>query len=162
VILASRLELAGHIGEAAKLRQRAREAGEYLVLQPAIEQLRQAGGRLENFENLLRGPAEAGELYAMQTLAEQFDEAGRGPEADRWLADMGKEGNLYALHVLVGRLYKAHRDADGERVWRWILEAGNSAGLENLAQRLDQTDAAAAENLLRYGIDPGGVTAPPW
>ena len=76
----------------------------------------------------------------MRTLAEQFDDAGRGPEADQWLADMGKEGNLYALHVLVGRLYMAHRDADGERVWRWILEAGNSAALENLAQRLDQTD----------------------
>jgi uncharacterized protein YidB (DUF937 family) len=162
VILAGRLELAGRTGEAAKLRQRAREAGEYLVLQPAIEELRQSGSSLEDFENLLRGPAEAGDLYAMRTLAEQFDEAGRGPEADRWLADMGKKGNLYALHVLVGRLYMAHRDADGERVWRWILEAGNSAGLENLAQRLDQTGAAAAESLRRYGIEPGGATAPPW
>jgi hypothetical protein len=56
----------------------------------------------------------------------------------------------------------AHRDADGERVWRWILEAGNSAALENLAQRLDQTSAAAAESLRRYGIEPGGATAPPW
>jgi len=98
----------------------------------------------------------------MRTLAEQFDEAGSGTEADRWLADMGKEGNLYALHVLVGRLYMAHRDADGERVWRWILEAGNSAALENLAQRLDQTGSAAAEGLRRYGIKPGGATAPPW
>ena len=93
MILAGRLELAGHTGEAAKLRQRARVAGEYLVLQPAIEELRQAGSSLENFENLLRGPAVAGDLYAMRTLAEQFDEAGSGPEADRWLADMGKEGN---------------------------------------------------------------------
>jgi hypothetical protein len=162
VILAGRLELAGHTREAAELRQRAREAGEYLVLQPAIEELRHAGGSLEEFENLLRGLAEAGDLYAMRTLAEQFDDAGRGPEADRWLADMGKEGNLHALHVLVGRLYMAHRDADGERVWRWILEAGNSAVLENLAQRLDQTDPAAAESLRRYGIEPGGATAPPW
>jgi uncharacterized protein YidB (DUF937 family) len=162
VILAARLELAGRTEEAAKLRQRAREAGEYLVLQPAIEELKRAGSSLENFKNLLQGPAEAGNLYAMQTLAERFDDAGRGPEADRWLADMGREGNLYALHVLVGRLYMAHQDAGGERIWRWILEAGNSAALENLAQRLDQTGAATAESLRRYGIEPGGTTAPPW
>ena len=74
----------------------------------------------------------------------------------------GQGGNLYALHVLVGRLYVANQDEEGERVWRWILEAGNSAALENLAQRLDQTDPAAAESLRRYGIEPGGATAAPW
>jgi hypothetical protein len=162
VVLASRVEQAGNAVEAAELRQRALEAGEYMVLQPALQQITQAGGTLADFENLLRGPAEAGDLFAMRTLAEQFDAAGRGPEADQWLADMGDEGNVYALHVLMGRLYLAHRDADGERVWRRILETGNSAALENLAQRLDQTDPQAAENLRRYGIEPGGATAAPW
>ena len=75
---------------------------------------------------------------------------------------MGREGNLYALHVLMGRLYVANRDEEGEQIWRWILEAGNSAALENLAQRLEQTDPAAAGSLRRYGIDPGGTTAAPW
>ena len=98
----------------------------------------------------------------MRTLAEQFDDAGRGPEADQWLADMGREGNLYTLHVLMGRLVRGASDADGEQVWRWILEAGNSAALENLAQRLEQTDPIAAESLRRYGIEPGGATALPW
>ena len=162
VVLASRVEQAGNALEAAELRQRAREAGEYMVLQPAIQQITQARGTLADFEDLLRGPAEAGDLFAMRTLAEQFDAAGRGPEADQWLADMGNEGNVYAFHVLMGRLYVAHRDADGERVWRRILEAGNPAALENLAQRLDQTDPGAAENLRRYGIEPGGTTAAPW
>jgi uncharacterized protein YidB (DUF937 family) len=162
VLLASRVEQAGNAAEAAELRRRAREAGDYMVLQPAIQQIKQAGGTLADFEDLLRGPAEAGDLFAMRTLAEQFDAAGRGPEADQWLADMGREGNVYALHVLMGRLYVAHRDADGEKVWRWILEAGNSAALENLAQRLDETDPIAAESLRRYGIEPGGATALPW
>jgi hypothetical protein len=161
VVLASRVEQAGNAVEAAELRQRAREAGEYMVLQPAIQQTTQAGGTLADFEDLLRGPAEAGDLFAMRTLAEQFDAAGRGPGADQWLADMGNEGNVHAFHVLMGRLYVAHRDADGERVWRRILEAGNSAALENLAQRLDQTDPGAAEDLRCYGIEPGGTTAAP-
>lgn len=162
VVLASRVAQAGNAVDAADLRKRAQEAGEYLVLQPAIQHITQAGGTLADFEDLLRGPAEAGDLFAMRTLAEQFDAAGRGPEADQWLAEMGNEGNVYALHVLMGRLYLAHRDADGERVWRRILEAGNSAALENLAQRLDQTDPAAAEDLRRYGIEPGGATAAAW
>jgi hypothetical protein len=162
VILAGRLDQAGNAGEAAELRQRAREAGEYLLLQPAIEEIKQAGGSLEDFEQLLRGPAEAGDLFAMQSLAAQFDEADRGREANQWLVDMAKEGNLHTLHILVGRLYVANQAEEGERVWRWILEAGNSAALENLAQRLDQTDPAAAESLRRYGIEPGGTTAAPW
>jgi uncharacterized protein YidB (DUF937 family) len=161
-ILAARLDVAGHAEEAAQLRQRAREAGEYMLLQPAIQEIKQAGGSLEDFEQLLRGPAEAGDLFAMQSLAAQFDEAGRGPESNQWLADMAKEGNLSALHVLVGRLYLANQDEEGERVWRWILEAGNRAALENLAQRLDQTDPQAAESLRRYGIEPGGNSAAPW
>ncbi len=162
VVLASRVAQAGNAVEAAALRQRAQETGEYMVLQPAIQHITQAGGTLADFEALLRGPAAAGDLFAMRTLAEQFDAAGRGPEADQWLADMGKEGNVYALHVLMGRLYLAHRDVDGERVWRRILEVGNSAALENLAHRLDQTDPAAAEDLRRYGIEPGGATAAAW
>jgi hypothetical protein len=30
---------------------------------------------------------------------------------------------------------------------RWILEAGNSVGLDRLAPHLEETDLAAAENL---------------
>ena len=114
VILAGRLDQAGNAGEAGELRQRAREAGEYLLLQPAIEEIKQAGGSLEDFEQLLRGPAEAGDLFAMQALASRFDEADRGPEANQWLADMARDGNLYALHVLMGRLYVANRAEEGE------------------------------------------------
>jgi TPR repeat protein len=160
--LAGRLDQAGHAEEAAALRQRARDAGEYLVLQPAIEEIKQAGGGLDDFEQLLRGPAEAGDLFSMQSLAAQFDEAGRGPEANQWLSDMARAGNVDALHVLAGRLEVANRGEEAQRVWRWILEAGNSAALENLAQRLEQTDPAAAESLRRYGIEPGGTTAAPW
>jgi hypothetical protein len=162
VILASRLDKAGHAGEAAELRQRARDAGEFLVLQPAIVDLKETGASLEDFERLLRGPAEAGDLFSMQSLAAQFDEAGRRPEANQWLADMAKTGNLEALHVLAGRLEVANRGEEAQQVWRWILEAGNSAALENLAQRLEQTDPAAAESLRHYGIEPGGTTAVPW
>jgi hypothetical protein len=162
VVLASRLAQAGKAVEAAALRQRAQEAGEYMVLQPAIQHITLAGGTLADFEALLRGPAEAGDLFAMRTLAEQYDAAGRGPEADQWLADMGKQGNTHALHVLMGRHYLAHQDADGERISRRILEGGNSAALENLADRLDQTDSAVAEDLRRYGIEPGGATAAAW
>ena len=68
VILAGRLDQAGKTEEAAELRQRAREAGEYLVLQPAIRELEQAGGSLEDFEALLRGPAEAGVGLNPQTI----------------------------------------------------------------------------------------------
>jgi TPR repeat protein len=162
VILASRLDQAGHAEEAAELRQRARDAGEWLVLHPAIEEIKQAGGGLEDFERLLRGPAEAGDLFSMQSLATQFDEAGRGPEANQWLAEMAKTGNLHALHVLVGRLEVANRREEAVQVWRWILEAGSSVGVERLAPHLEETDPAAAESLRRYGIEPGGTTAAPW
>ena len=162
VILAGRLDQAGHAEEAAELRQRARDAGEYFALHPAIEEIKRAGGGLEDYEQLLRGPAEAGDLFSMQALAAQFDEADRGPEANQWLADMATAGNLHTLHVLAGRLEVANQGDEAQQVWRWILEAGNSAALSNLAQRLEQTDPAAAESLRRYGIEPGGTTAAPW
>lgn len=78
------------------------------------------------------------------------------------MADLARAGNVYARHVLAGRLEVADRSEEAQRLWRWILEAGNSAALENLAQRLEQTDPAAAESLRRYGIEPGGTTAAPW
>jgi len=152
----------GHAEEAAELRQRARDAGEYLALHPAIEEIKRAGSGLEDFEQLLRGPAEAGDLFSMQSLVAQFDEADRGPEANQWLADMATTGNLHTLHVLAGRLEVANQGDEAQQVWRWILEAGNSAALNNLARRLEQIDPAAAESLRRYGIEPGGTTAAPW
>ena len=161
-ILAGRLEQSGRAEEAEVLRQRARDAGEYMALYPAIAELEQAGGGLDDFEQLLRRPAEAGELFAMQTLARKFDEAGRETEANQWLGDLARVGNLGALHVLAGRLELANRNEEAERVWRRIIELGNSAGVHNLAQRLERNDPDRADNLRRYGIEPGGSTAAPW
>ena len=107
------------------LRQRARDAGEYLALFPAIAEIEQAGGGLDDFEQLLRRPAEAGEPFAMQTLATKYDEAGREAEANQWLGDLARAGNLVALHVLAGRLELANRNEEAELVWRRIIELGN-------------------------------------
>lgn len=161
-ILASRLQQAGRAEEAEVLRQRARDAGEFMALYPAIAEIEQAGGGLDDFEQLLRRPAEAGEPFALQTLAKKFDEAGREAEANQWLSDLAQAGILSALHILAGRLELANRNQEPEQVWRRIIETGNSAGVHNLAKLLERTDAVGAENLRRYGIEPGGSTAAPW
>lgn len=161
-LLAARLEQAGRSYEASLMRQRARDAGEYFALYYAITEIEQAGGGLEEFEQLLRPPAAAGDIFSMQTLARKLDEAGRPTEANQWLRDMAQAGNLNALHVLAGRLEQANRKTEAEQVLRRIIELGNSAALPSLAQQLKDTDPGAAENLQRYGIEPGGSTAAPW
>lgn len=112
---------------------------------PAIAELEQAGGGLDDFEQLLRRPAEARELFAMQTLARKLDEVGRETEANQWLDDLARVGNLGALHVLAGRLELANRTEEAEQVWRRIIELGNSAGVHNLAQRLERNDPDRAD-----------------
>jgi replicative superfamily II helicase len=94
----------------------------------------------------------------MRTLAERFDQAGRGDEADQWLRSAADAGNLNALHVLAGRLQLAGRDEDAEHIWRRIIEAGNSAAVQSLADQLERTDPTRANDLRRYGIEPGGNT----
>jgi TPR repeat protein len=163
--LAGRLDQADQAEEAEEAevwRQRARGAGEYFALYFAIAEIEQSGGGLDDFEALLRPSAEAGDLFAMRTLAERFDEAGRGAEANQWLSDSAVAGNLNALHVLAGRLQLAGRGQEAEQVWRRIIEAGNIAGVQALAQQLEGTDPTRADNLRRYGIEPGGSTAVPW
>jgi uncharacterized protein YidB (DUF937 family) len=161
-ILAARLDQAGRGEEAEEWRQRARDAGEYFALWFAIREIEQAGGDLDDFEQLLRPAAEAGDPYAMRTLAENFDNAGRGAEANQWLSDSAQAGNLNALHVLAGRLELANREEEAEQVRRRIIEAGNSAAVFSLAQQIQSTDPTRADNLRRYGIEPGGDTALPW
>jgi hypothetical protein len=124
--------------------------------------IKQSGGGLDDFAALLRPSAEAGDLFAMRTLAERLDEAGRGAEANQWLSDSAGAGNLNALHVLAGQLQLAGRGQEAEQVWRRIIEAGNIAGVQSLAQQLEGTDPTRADNLRRYGIEPGGSTAVPW
>ncbi len=160
--LAGRLGQAGRAEEAEVWRQRARDAGEYFALWFAIAEIEQSGGGLDDFEALLRPPAEAGDLFAMRTLAERFDAAGRGSEANRWLSDSAEAGNLNALHVLAGRLQQASRGGEAEQVWRRIIEAGNSFAVHSLAQQFEGTDPTRADSLRRYGIEPGGSTAAPW
>jgi len=162
VTLAGRLGQAGRAEEAEVWRQRARDAGEYFALWFAIAEIEQSGGGLDDFEALLRPPAEAGDLFAMRTLAERFDAAGRGSEANQWLSDSAEAGNLNALHVLAGRLQQASRGGEAEQVWRRIIEAGNSFAVHSLAQQFEGTDPTRADSLRRYGIEPGGSTAAPW
>ena len=112
--------------------------------------------------NCYAAPLKPEKPFAMQTLATKYDEAGREAEANQWLGDLARAGNLVALHVLAGRLELANRNEEAERVWRRIIELGNSAGVHNLAQRLERNDPDRADNLRRYGIEPGGSTAAPW
>jgi hypothetical protein len=161
-LLAARLDQAGRTEEASLMRQRARDAGEYFALYYAITEIEQAGGSLDEFEQLLRPPAAAGDIFAMQTLARKFDETGQPSEANQWLSDLAQAGNLNALHVLAGRLEQANRKEEAEQVLRRIIELGNPAALPSLAQQLKDTDPGRAENLQRYGIEPGGGTATPW
>jgi uncharacterized protein YidB (DUF937 family) len=161
-ILAARLDQADRAEEAKQLRQRARDAGEYFALWFAIRETEEAGGGLDDFERLLHPAAEAGDPFAMRTLAEKFDEAGRAAEANQWLSDSAQAGNLNALHVLAGRLEQANRTEEAEQVRRRIIEAGNSMAVPTLAQQIQGTDPIRADNLRRYGIEPGGDTAPPW
>lgn len=160
--LAGRLEQSGRAEEVEVWWQRARDAGEWFALHPAIVALEQAGGSLDDYEQLLRPAAEAGDIFAMRTLAERFDQAGQGDEADQWLRSAADTGNLNALHVLAGRLQLVGRDQDAEHVGRRIIEAGNSAAVQTLADRLERTDPTRANDLRRYGIEPGGSTAAPW
>jgi hypothetical protein len=67
--LAGRLEQAGCGKEAEQWRRRALDAADYFALTAAIDQIEQAGGGVEDFERLLRRPAEAGDIFAMMTLA---------------------------------------------------------------------------------------------
>jgi hypothetical protein len=98
----------------------------------------------------------------MQTLAGKLDEADRSTEANQWLSDLAQTGNLNALHVLAGRLEMANRKKEAEQVRLHIIELGNSAALPSLVQQLKDTDPGRAENMRRYGIEPGGSTAAPW
>lgn len=144
------------------MRQAARDAGEFMALHPAIQEIEETGGGLDDFDQLLRGPAEAGDFYSMRTLASKFDEAGREADANMWLRESADMGNLNALHVLAGRLQLANRGEEAEHVLRQIIELGNGPALPSLAEQLKETDPARAENLRRYGIEPGGNTAAPW
>src|SRR5713101_6099931 len=80
--------------EAELWRRRACQAGEYLALQAAITGIEQRGGDAEEIEQLLRGPAEAGDIWSMKELADRLDQASRGAAADQWLKAMADEGNL--------------------------------------------------------------------
>jgi len=123
-VLAGRLEQAGRSAEAEQWRHRALAAGDFFALSAAIDQIEQAGGSIEEFERLLRHLGEAGDDFAMMRLAQRFDEAGRGEEADQWLAESAKVGNLNALHVLAGRHEQAGRGKEAEQWRRRIIEAG--------------------------------------
>ena len=55
----------------------------------------------------------------------------------------------------------ANRKEEAEQVRLRIIELGNSAALPSLAQQLKDTDPGRAEDLQRFGIEPGGSTAAP-
>jgi hypothetical protein len=60
-----------------------------------------------------------------------------------------RRGVLAGRHEQVGRGYEAQQ-------WRrWIIEAGNSAGICTLADELDQSDRTQAEHIRRYDIELG-------
>jgi len=160
-ILAGRLEQAGRVDEAEHWRRKALEAGAYFALLPAIEQIKKAGGGVQEFEQLLRGSIDA-DGTVIRALIEWLDQAGRGTEAEQWLREAAESGHLVALHYLIGRLEQAGRAAEADQWRRRLVETGTYGGVHQVALQLDKTDPARAERLRRYGIEPGGATSAPW
>jgi tetratricopeptide (TPR) repeat protein len=158
-ILSGRLSQAGRHDEAELWRRRACQAGDYLALHAAMTGIEQRGGDTGDVEQLLRGPAEAGDIWSMKEMADRLNQAGRGAEADQWLTAMADEGNLNGLHILAARLQQANRLAEAEQVWRRIIESGNYLAIYNPIVQPQQTDLS---DMQHYGIEPGGATATPW
>jgi hypothetical protein len=158
-VLSGRLSQAGQHDEAELWRRRACQAGHPFALQDAIADIEERGGGAEEIEQLLRGPAEAGDIWSMKELADLPDREERGAEADKWLTTMADQGNFGALSVLAARFREADRLAEAEQVWRRIIESGNDLAIYNPIVRLQQDDLSEMQ---RYGIEPGGATANPW
>ncbi len=161
-VLAARLEQAGRGEEAEGWRRRAFDAGDYFAVFAAIAQIEQDGGGIEDFDRLLRGPAEAGNDFARMSLVERLVKAGRSEEAENLLRPAAEAGDFAALMRLVVRLDEGGRGDEAEQWLRRALELGYAQAPHVLADRLDKTDPAQAERLRRFGIEPGGVTAAPW
>jgi hypothetical protein len=85
----SRREPASAHGDLAGLRclgsecgsSRPETAADYVALSAAVDQIERAGGGAEDFERLLRRPAEAGAVFATMSLAGRLDWAGRARKA---------------------------------------------------------------------------------
>ena len=160
-ILANRLEQAGERAEAEQWRRRALEAGSHFAVSAAIEEIRRMGGSIQEFERLMRGELGA-DIQVMQALTNWLDESCRTAEADQWLREAAAAGQVVALHLLMGRAQLRGQQEDVDHWRRRLVETGTWGGVFQLVQQLQNTDPVQAEQVRRYGIEPGGATADPW
>jgi hypothetical protein len=98
----------------------------------------------------------------MRILASLVAGRGRSEEAEGWLYRAIDGGDTAAMVALATRLAATSRPAAAEPWLRRATEAGNPHGLDALLGFLTKRRPDEADQLRRYGINAGGLTAEPW
>ncbi|KAA9376027.1 hypothetical protein F5972_25265 [Microbispora cellulosiformans] len=186
--LVALLDAAGRADQATEWLQRAVAFGDGRALTRLVDRLDRTTSR-EETDDLLRDLAEAGDVAAMKRL--QFRSSGP-EVVEHWLGAAAVAGDAASLRELVQRLIERRRKADArtwlercvkagnaealrrlvdlaespsdaERWLRHAVETGMPGAIDNLARLLRKSGRTEeADQLHRYGIEPGGVTSRPW
>ncbi|MYS91746.1 MULTISPECIES: tetratricopeptide repeat protein [Streptomyces] len=138
------------------------EAGCEFVLWLAGDLLRETGRPAEALARY-RQAAETGDTFALRWAAELSQEAGRTDEALEWYERAAEAGDISALRQGAELL---QRTGQVDEALAWCRRAGESGTVFALHSAVDLLRRAgreaAADQLARYGWEPGGDIAQPW
>ncbi|MDF3288367.1 tetratricopeptide repeat protein [Streptomyces silvisoli] len=128
-----------------------------------LVKIRVAGGRLADAETLLPRAFETRDVYALNALAVGRSEAGDQRGAEELLHHAMDFGDEVAARDL-GVACAQRADWQGAiRFYRRALDGGYSSVLWNLAGIVEKVEGySSAEQMRRFGIEPGGQPSPPW
>jgi tetratricopeptide (TPR) repeat protein/transcriptional regulator with XRE-family HTH domain len=160
--LAWLLDRARRIDEAVAVWERADALGDPLAA-GALAELLERAGRTEEAVAVWQPAAQGGDLYAMRKLTGLLVRAGRIDEAVAVWQPAAQDGDLSAMRTLAKLLDEAGFSNLAEWWLRCAVQHGDDESLAQLVQLLRMARRAdEAEQIMNFGLEPGGRTADPW
>jgi len=177
VLLGSRLLRQGADEEAERLYRRwAEEKAEPAAMWYLAELLAGTGRLSEAITWFQRSYQDS--MFGMNALVDRLEELGCIEAAEAPLQARADKGDTSALDHLARLFERLGRNDQAERIHRFLTELGHpsrarfpkrpgyeerSNAIEEFAAFLDRTGRVAeAEQIRKFGITPGGLTAKPW
>ncbi|MGV9602088.1 tetratricopeptide repeat protein [Streptosporangium sandarakinum] len=120
-------------------------------------------GRYRHAARLAQQGTDAGDLDALQILAQMWERAGNWQEAERLYQQAADAGDLRALYRQAHMRERAGNQQEAERLYQQVADVGDSFGLFRLAMRWRETgDPGEGERLYQQAVDASDPSALRW
>jgi tetratricopeptide (TPR) repeat protein/transcriptional regulator with XRE-family HTH domain len=160
--LAGLLDRARRTDEAAAVWERADARGDPLA-RGALAELLERAGRIDEAADVWHAAVQGGDLYAMHKLTGLLVRARRIDEAVAVWQPAAQSGDLSAIRMLAKLFGEAGSSSLAEWWLRSAVQHGDDESLVQLVGLLRMIGRAdEAEQIMNFGLEPGGQTADPW